>query len=243
MSVSLTGIDEDLGVKFDSRATLIKFLILVLETKDPYQEHFVPVLKNGGIIPTNSRAFQSMLKRKGIVAASIPNVMRANFMVSFQAAKQTSLNVRSSNMNTVWQNLPDREMLGLLIRNLRIRCQRDEYPGNRRFVRQVCLPILQALHQGDGETEGSLQLVQLAENAGGSRDMIEPTLDELYSDFITPLNTAEAARYLGYSRGYTRRVLKGIETSKGGATKIDDAWGVGMDDLDEWLLKHGKVAV
>lgn len=82
--VSMVRSDGKLGVEFKSQDVKQKFLDFVKKSNDPYMEHFIAIIENDGVIPTDNPDFMAMLDRKGITPASIPNKMRADYMVAFQ---------------------------------------------------------------------------------------------------------------------------------------------------------------
>ncbi|MBU1074569.1 hypothetical protein KJ705_00645 [Patescibacteria group bacterium] len=75
--------DGALGVEFNSKRTLARYLSFVKRTGGPETRHFIPILENGGIIPRDDDEFQVLLRRMGIMDWAIPNTMRAHFLVTF----------------------------------------------------------------------------------------------------------------------------------------------------------------
>ena len=140
MTISLIRSDGKLGVDFDSPQTLQIFLEFIQETNDPGTRHFIPVLKNGGVIPRDDEDFQALLIRMGIMDWDIPNSMRGHFLVAFQ---------RRQNMKIDWyvDLTSDRQCDFRTYLEKRQRPQMFEKPlqaRERELIQQVILPILKA---------------------------------------------------------------------------------------------------
>jgi hypothetical protein len=86
-TVQMTRSDGKLGVEFNPPEELQRFLDFVIKSEDPYMEHYPQILRNGGIIPLDDPEFMKMLDRKGITPYTIPNTMRADYLVAFQKNK------------------------------------------------------------------------------------------------------------------------------------------------------------
>ncbi|MBT6691565.1 hypothetical protein HOB10_04500 [Candidatus Parcubacteria bacterium] len=166
MTIRLTRSDGKLGVDFDSPQTLQIFLDFILENKDPDTEHyipvdedfkallikmgllydnpetrhFIPILKNGGVIPRDDEDFQTLLIKMGIMDWDIPNSMRGHFLVAFQ---------RRLDMKIDWyiKLAADRQrdfQAYLEKRQKPIMFEKSPKIREREFINQVILPILRA---------------------------------------------------------------------------------------------------
>lgn len=82
--VSMVRADGKLGIQFASPDIKQKFLDFVIKNNDPYTEHYQKIIENDGLIPLEDPEFMAMLDRKGITPATIPNKMRADYMVAFK---------------------------------------------------------------------------------------------------------------------------------------------------------------
>ncbi|MDD5749684.1 MAG: helix-turn-helix domain-containing protein [Patescibacteria group bacterium] len=244
-------------MEFDSPQTLAAFLDFILAIDKPELRHFVPVLENDGILPQDDPGFEDYLKKMGITPWTIPGDMRAYFLVKFQEdanwwenlpldkrndliAKHPSLRRRPV-MNLERLEKLSLDELDLFIQNLRVRLTKEDFshPKNL-FIRDVCLPILVALRQGQGLTAESWELLALAESRGFSRHEIETSINDAYDHFVRPVNNQQAAKYLGISPRHCRRVIARIAKFNGDARKsiTKKHWLVPVSALDDWLLRH-----
>lgn len=236
-SISLSRSDGKLGVDFDSPETLAKFLAILIEEGEPESSYLIPVLENNGVVPSNDPDFRALLDRMGVTDYTIPNILRARFLQQFRKLERGSdMNLDLSQFETM-----EREERALFIRHLRLRCQRGHYPTTEvRFVQDVCVPILVAIHEGQGMTDENWHLVQLAESRGFRRSSIEPIIKDAYNHFTSLLNSRQAAKYLGLSQRHSRRVIAQLGKFNGDIRKsrTKQCWLTPVSALDDWLIKH-----
>ena len=149
-------------------------------------------------------------------------------------------------MNLDWFEKLGKEKQDPFIRHWELQCQKKRIPQHKlRFINDVCVPILKAIRSGDGLTDECLNLVQLAESRDFSRSEIEPTIKTAYENFTKPMDTKQAAKYLGISPRHCRRLIAHhlAKLNNDDVRKLSNGWRVPIVALDDWLLKHQHIRV
>ncbi|MDP2812634.1 MAG: hypothetical protein Q8O32_03005 [bacterium] len=232
-------------------------MALLIEEGEPQNIYLIPVLENNGVVPRDDPDFRSLLDRMGVTDDTIPNTLRARFLQKMHKLEKSpdmslDLSITKKNqggvtmaMNLTWFENLDKEKQSLFIRHWELQCQRGRIPKHKlRFIQDVCLPILRAIHSCLGMTDECLDLVQLAESRDFCRSEIEPTIKTAYNNFIRSLNTKQAAKYLDISPRHCRRIIaKSISKLNGDVRKLTNGWRVPIVALDDWLLKHQHIRV
>lgn len=235
-SISLNRSDGQLGVDFDSAETLSQFLALLIEEDEADSVYLIPVLENNGLVPKDDSIFLALLDRLGVTDYTIPNILRGRFLQNLRQLERKLI------MDLKWFEELNREEQGLFIRHLRLCYERGEFkPSKALFVRDICLPILRAFHEGFGMTGECWDLVQLAESRQFRRSEIEATIRNAYQKYQTMMTSRQAAKYLGMSQRHSRRIIASLVRLNGDIRKSKKGWLVPVVALDDWLFKHSSL--
>ena len=134
-----------------------------------------------------------------------------------------------------WPKLSGEEQSTLLT-HLKVLCARD---GSLRFLNEVCVFMLDKY---DGElNEENFNFAKLVQSFDKSLADTNKVIGEHHKELTAPLNTAEAAEYLGISDSYVRKLAR-AEIIDG--KKEDGRWIInGKASLNEWLIDTGRVKI